>query len=227
MGIEEFRLVNGHLTKNGCYLIPITPDKFEADSYAIADIILDDRMAIYKDQRPLMIPLGRGGYRTFLPMHGRFRSVLRTKEDKKDIPYESVKTQRCQEGEINVFDELKIDEQDIEKVLKALKHCSEGIIIDDVCDRGTSIEGVRILLNGEGKPVIRVAAHTKKEAHPASLEPEYAIRNYKSKEIEGQRFFPWLVYPHEREDHGKKLWEIMFPKLCADSKAAYEELVAA
>ena len=205
---------NGVIVKDGCYLVPITPNEYEADVYALTPRVLRNKIELYMNHRPLLIPVARGGYRTFLPFHGEFRAQLGVNDHTSDVPFASITITTYDKAAINSRGESHIDDQDVQRALTMLRQCSEGILLDDVCDSATTISVLKGMLSPAGKPLVTVTPHIKPENHPIEKRPDFWLREFYSIKIDGQTYPIWIVYPHEREDHQEPgLWQALFPYL--------------
>ena len=209
MGWEQ---KGGHIVKDSCYLEPIQPLQTAADAMELAYKILRDRLEAYRKKKPLLLPVMRGGAEIFLPVSGIFRYHLGGGEELGDIDYIPVKVCRYMPG-VNREGEIRVDEADIMQALAAMYAHDEAILVDDVFDRGTTLESIKKRLSVAGKPVLVATAHVKPEHNRSGIFPDYFARAYWSKEIGGVRMPPWLVYHWESDDHEPEVWNLMFPGL--------------
>ena len=198
------------LVKDGFYLEPINSVRIDRDAYLLAQKILTARYTTYRQNPPLLLPLMRGGARDFLNISGSFRRVL--KNGSQNIDYVPIKVSRYDPSRIGSESVLKIDEADIMQAFYALQRHSEGLIIDDVFDKGRSTEGVQDFLLPSGKPIPIVTLYRKPEENETSTNADYWVQDFKSRTIGGKLYKPWLVFPWEIDDHDKDTWAELFPE---------------
>ncbi|MBI3190295.1 hypothetical protein HYZ41_01175 [archaeon] len=144
---------DGILIKDGFYLEPVTPFRIAAHSYELTKKILNDREEKYKEKKPLLLPLMRGGSQIFLYVSGGFRKVLCTREGE-EIDYVPIKISRYGTGGIGVAGKPKVDSVDVEQAIEHLKQHDEAIIIDDIFDHGESTDTVQKILLETGKEIL-------------------------------------------------------------------------
>ena len=202
--------IDGFFVKDGFYLEPIGSVRIDQASYQLPLKILRDRYALYKNQPPLLMPLMRGGSRCFLNLSGSFRRVLRN--DSQNIDYIPIKVSRYNPTEIGSQSVLKIDESDIMEAYYALQRHSDGIIIDDVFDKGHSTDGVKKLLLPSGKPIIIATLYRKPEENQTDTNADYWVEDFSKRTLGGKSYTPWLVFPWEIDDHDPETWAQLFPE---------------
>jgi len=218
---------NGIYIKDGNYLEPIQPNRVTNDSYAVADALLGHKLEDYRRRRPLLLPLGRGGFEVFLSISGTLRSALVTPGYCEDVDYVPIKISRYTKGKINAEGELRLDETDIEQAARALEGHEEGIIIDDIADKCRSIRRVLDRLPTRGKNIVIATPYTKPEAAQERLDhPHYFLTPFVSREIDDAVYPPWVVFHWERDEHDAELWRRLFPELYQISQVFQEAGVA-
>ncbi len=216
------KIIDGHIIKDGCYLVPLQSEQTAADANELAYKILRDKLEKYQERKPLLLPVMRGGSEIFLPMSGLFRYHLR-RDDEEDVDYIPIKVSRYKKGIINAEGKICVDEADIKQVLAALYDYDEVILIDDIFDKGTTLKRIKTRLEVAGKSILVATAHVKPEHNQTDITPDYFVRAYYDKTIGGVRMPPWLVYHWESDDHEPEVWNMMFPALQKISRAALLE----
>jgi hypothetical protein len=154
----------------------------------------------------------RGGSRPFLHNSGSFKKVLKIDSKDKDIDYIPIKISRYQSGEIDQESEIRIDEMDIAQAVIALRDHEEGILLDDVLDRGLTADMIKNRLSISGRNILVATVYRKPEANQTSTNADYWVEDYFRKEIGCVLRPPWLVFPWEIDDHSRELWELLFPE---------------
>ncbi len=219
----SWELKNGVYVRDGCYLEPKTPDQVAADSYALVGRLLRDKLPAYTNQPPLLLPLGRGGFKVFLYVSGELRTALES-----DIDYVPIKVNRYKKGEIGQEDEIQSDEQDVEQALKALKNYEECVVIDDIGDRFITIQHIASQLSGSGKRITVITPYVKPESNETDIKLEniYYVRPFWRRNIEDKAYLPWVVFPWEKDDFSKvpELWELLFPEMVRMQRRAEAEM---
>ena len=190
MAVER---IEGVIVKGGFYLEPISSMRIDRDAYSVGLDILRSKYEIYRSHPPILFPLLRGGARGFLNISGSFRRIL--KDGKQDIDYVPIKISRYNTRTIGSEGQLAVDEHDIMQAFYALQNHSEGLIIDDVFDRGHSATAAQELLLPSGKPVPIVTLYTKSEENQTTNNVSFYVQDFKSRVLGGRRFRPWLVFP--------------------------------
>ncbi len=211
----------GFKIKDGCYLVPMQPIDTAFDANFLAHKILGDKYDLYRANKPLLLPVMRGGCEIFLPLSGLFRYYLRRDNEKEDVDYVSIKVSRYERGAINQDGQVHIDDSDITKVLAELHYHDEAILIDDVFDRGKTLKEIKKRLDVAGKKIIIATAHFKPEHNETDIVPDYTIRYFYNQLIGDRLYSPWIVYHWESDDHDAKDWNEMFPQLQKQAEPSF------
>src|SRR3989338_1604380 len=202
--------VEGVFVKGDFYLEPVNSVRIDRDGYLVSNKILASRYHVYRANPPLLFPLMRGGGRAFLNISGHLRRVLRN--GSQDIDYVPIRMSRYTPSEIGGEGVLNIDQGDIMQAFYALQRHSEGIIIDDVFDKGLSASGVQELLRPSGKPISIATTYRKPEENRTSTNADFYAQDFGTKSLGGRAYRPWLVFPWEIDDHDKETWAELFPE---------------
>jgi hypoxanthine-guanine phosphoribosyltransferase len=196
----------------GCYLNVLTPQNIADDSDRLVGKILKEKRSDYREKKPLLLPLTRGGAGILPYVSGSLRKCLIKNEHDGNIDYIPIKVSRYQKGKLNKEGNIFIDKTDIKQALRSLKDHEEGIIIDDVFDKGHTGKETKTLLEESGKNIIIATLYRKPYANETDVDADFFVRNYRERIICGKKYSCWLVFPWERDDHTRKMWEEMYPK---------------
>jgi len=205
-----WELKNGIYLKDGCYLERISSQQIDADSYRLANLILNDNIQRYIENPPLLIPLMRGGSRPFLNVSGSIRRLLSNAQ--KDVDYVPVKVSRYATSAINQEGEVMADSNDIAQAMYAMESHDDGLIIDDVFDKGITCERVKNHLAKDGKRIQVATIYRKPDQRKSGIDADYFVKDFYVREIDGQTCPCWLVFPWEIDDHEPELWKSLYPE---------------
>ena len=217
-----WKRVNGLYVRDGHLLEPRTPDQVSRDSYRLGEKVLASDPG-FGVNPPLIIPLTRGGEAIYSKIVSVFRGATKAAgHGNVLIRYVPIEVKRYNEGEIgSPGSRIYVNDIDARQARHALDDYDVGLIVDDVMDKGRSIDEVKKMLLKKKKKILVAVLDKKCGKSEVETDVDFWVNEHHDRKIGGVMYPTWVVYDWERDEHPPELWSRLFPMLDENPSAWY------